>query len=112
MPAALLPRYGVVWTPIDETRAKATMSDSGTTVSLEFTFNTDGEAIRIFTPARYRSVNGRFEPTPWEGRFGNYAERCGMWIPLEAEVSWQLAGSWQPWWRGRIVSAPHSDTSR
>ena len=104
MPAALLPRFGVIWTPIDETRAKATVSDSGTTVSLEFTFNKDGEAIRIFTPWRYRSVNGRFEPRPWEGRFGNYAERCGMWIPLEAEVSWQIAGSWQPWWRGRIVS--------
>ena len=70
----------------------------------EFTFNQAGEAIRIFTPSRYRAVNGHFEPTPWEGRFGNYAERSWMWIPLDAEVSWQIAGSWQPWWRGRIVS--------
>ena len=104
MPAALLPRYGVVWTAVDETRALATLRDAGTTVALEFTFNTSGEAIRIFTPSRYRTVDGHFEPTPWQGRFGNYAERCGMWIPLDAEVSWQIAGSWQPWWRGRIVS--------
>ena len=34
MPAALLPRYGVIWTPVDETHAKATISDTGTTVSL------------------------------------------------------------------------------
>ena len=73
-------------------------------IALEFTFNTSGEAIRIFTPSRYRTVDGHFEPTPWQGHFGNYAERCGMWIPLDAEVSWQIAGSWQPWWRGRIVS--------
>ena len=104
MPAALLPRFGVIWTSIDETHATATMSDSGTTVSLEFTFNEAGEVTRIFTPSRYRAVNGHFEPTPWEGRFENYAERCGMWIPLEAEVSWQIAGHWQPWWRGRIAS--------
>ena len=104
MPAALLPRYGVVWSAVDETHARATLRDSGTTVALEFTFNTSGEAIRIFTPSRYRTVNGHFEPTPWQGRFGNYAERSGMWIPLDAEVSWQIAGSWQPWWRGRIVS--------
>ena len=103
MPAALLPRFGVIWTPVDETHANATMSDSGTTVSLEFTFNEAGEATRISTPSRYRAVNGHFEPTPWEGHFRNYAERCGMWIPLEAEVSWQIAGTWQPWWRGRIL---------
>ena len=104
MPAALLPRFGVIWTPVDETHAKATISDSGTTVSLEFTFNEAGEVTRIFTPSRYRAVNGHFEPTPWQGHFRNYAERCGMWIPLDAEVSWQIAGTWQPWWRGRIVS--------
>jgi hypothetical protein len=103
MPAALLPRSGVVWSAVDETRALATLSDAGTTVALEFTFNMNGEPIRIFTPSRCRTVDGHFEPTPWQGRFGNYAERCGMWIPLEAEVSWQIAGSWQPWWRGRIV---------
>ena len=103
IPAALLPRYGVVWTAVDETRALATLRDFGTTVALEFTFNTNGEAIRIFTPSRYRTVEGHFEPTPWQGRFGDYAERCGMWIPLEAEVSWQIAGNWQPWWRGRII---------
>ena len=104
MPAALLPRYSVIWTAVDENRALATLSHSGNTVALEFTFNKDGEVTRIFTPSRYRSVNGHFEPTPWEGRFGNYAAESGMRIPLEAEVSWQIAGTWQPWWRGRIVS--------
>lgn len=104
MPAALLPRYGVVWSPVDETRALATLRDADPTIALEFTFNGNGEPVRIFTPSRYRSAGGHFEPTPWQGRFGNYAERCGMRVPLDAEVSWQIAGSWQPWWRGRIVS--------
>jgi hypothetical protein len=49
MPAALLPRYGVVWTAEDETRALATFRDAGTTVALEFTFNQVGEVTRIFT---------------------------------------------------------------
>lgn len=103
MPVALLPRNGVKWTAVDDTRALATLSDAGTTVFLEFTFNAAGEVIRIFTPARPRAVDGRYEPTPWSGRFWNYAKRAGMWIPLEGEVAWQIAGTWQPWWRGRIV---------
>jgi hypothetical protein len=104
MPAALLPRYGVQWAAVDDSRALATLHDFATSVSLEFTFNEAGEVTRIFTPARYRALDGYFEPTPWEGRFSNYRERCGMWIPLQAEVSWQIAGHWQPWWRGRIVN--------
>jgi hypothetical protein len=103
MPMALLPRYGVTWTAVDEWRAVATLQDFGTSVSLEFTFNRTAEVTRIFAAARYRALSGYFEPTPWEGRFGNYAQRCGMWIPLEAEVSWQLAGRWQPCWRGQLV---------
>jgi uncharacterized protein DUF6920 len=104
-PPALLPSRGVEWTAIDDSTARATLKDGATTVSIEFRFNAEGEITSAFTPARYREVKGRYEPTPWEGRFAKYEERSGLKIPLEAEVEWQLPGRRLPYWRGRITEA-------
>lgn len=104
-PPALLPSRGVEWTAIDDSTARATLKDGATTVSIEFRFNAGGEITSAFTPARYREVKGKYEPTPWEGRFADYEERSGLWIPLEAEVEWQLPGRRLPYWQGRITEA-------
>jgi hypothetical protein len=49
-------------------------------------------------------MNGdKLEFAPWEGRFWNYVLRNGMRVPLEAEVSWILAGGAKPYWRGKIT---------
>jgi hypothetical protein len=102
-PTALLPSAGVTWTAIDDSRAMATLSDAGTTVSLDFTFATTGEVTGVFTPGRYRAVeNEQFVRTPWGSRCSAYAERGGMRIPTECEVFWQIDGDIQPYWRGRI----------
>ena len=42
------------------------------------------------TEARGRTVDGEVVPTPWQGRFWNYDERGGMWVPLAGEVAWLL----------------------
>jgi hypothetical protein len=102
-PTALLPRENLQWSPIDENKALATLTDSGVTVSLEFEFNETGEIISIFSPERFREINGEYKPFPWAGRFWNYEERDGMMIPLQGEVEWQMPEGNQPYWRGRIV---------
>lgn len=52
-------------------------------------------------------VNGKNIPTPWHGRFWNYAERGGMHIPLQGEGAWTLpTGEW-PYWRGRVTGIRH-----
>jgi hypothetical protein len=102
LPTALLPSQGVQWAPIDDSTARATLTHGGTTVSLEFRFNTEGEIVGAFTPSRYREVEGAYEPTPWECRYTTYIERDGMRIPLEGEVEWHLATHRLPYWRGRI----------
>jgi hypothetical protein len=102
-PTALLPIEGVKWSTIDNSSALATLTNAGTTVSLEFRFNDDGEITGVFTPGRYREVNGKYELTPWEGHFRNYVEREGMRIPVEADVEWRLQDGSFPYWKGRIV---------
>jgi hypothetical protein len=56
---------------------------------------------------RHRDVRGIGVLTPWTGRFGNYARRGGMMIPLSGEVEWLLPEGPTPYWRGRIVRAEY-----
>jgi hypothetical protein len=103
LPTALLPGEHLQWSAIDEHRALATVSDSGTTVSLEFHFNDAGEITQVFTPGRYREAGGRYELTPWAGHNRNYQTRDGMRIPVEGEVEWQLPGGRLPYCKLRLV---------
>lgn len=115
LPLALVPAAapdaaeggGVIWTPIDDRSARATLSAFGTTVSLDVGFGDDGLIASVYAPDRLRDVDGRGVPTPWQGRFWNYAERGGMKIPLAGEVSWILPEGPQPYWRGEVVEASY-----
>lgn len=107
IPTALLPSRGVVWAPIDDSSARATLSVSRTTVSLDFHFGADGLVESVFTPARARDVEGRAVPTPWRGRWQRYEERHGMRVPLAGEVEWVLPEGPQTYWRGRISDAEY-----
>jgi Family of unknown function (DUF6920) len=102
-PTALLPSETVSWYSIDDQSATVKLKDCSTEVSLIFRFNDAGEVIEVFTPGRYREVNGNYELTPWCGYFSNYQERSGIRIPLEGYVEWQLPGENHAYWKGRIV---------
>lgn len=102
-----LPGGGVTWTAIDDTTARATLSDSGTTVWLDFQFNAAGEIVGVATPERYRDVDGTAVPTPWAGTFGSYQEVDGMRVPTEGEVAWILPEGRLSYWRGRIVRSAY-----
>ena len=108
MPTALLPGENLHWSPIDDNRALATLSDAGVIVSLEFEFNETGEITGIFSPERFREYKGEYKPFPWAGRFWNYQERNGMRIPIQGEVEWQMPEGRAPYWRGRIIEAEYS----
>jgi hypothetical protein len=100
LPTALLPNENLQWSPIDNNRALATLTDAGITVSLEFKFNGTGEIVSIFSPQRFREYKGEYKPFPWSGHFWNYQERNGMRIPIEGEVEWHMPEGNAPYWRG------------
>jgi hypothetical protein len=103
-PTAFLPSQGVKWTPINETKALATLADNQTSASLEFYFNDAGEIQEVFTPARYREVNGKYELTPWLGHHSRYQKNEGIRIPMEAEVEWELPEGKLPYFRAHLVA--------
>ncbi len=102
-PTSLLPSQGVVWEEVDNDRAKATIVDAGISVSLEFEFNEKGEAISVYTPGRYREINGKYELTPWKGRFSNYIELDGYRIPSQGEAEWHLPDKTYPYWKAELM---------
>lgn len=90
LPTALLPCFGVVWTPVDGRTARATLREGSTTAVLDFHFGADGRVVSVHAASRGREVNGHYVPTPWTVTLGEYIEREGMRIPSEAEVAWDL----------------------
>ncbi|MFZ5510334.1 MAG: DUF6920 family protein [Pseudomonadota bacterium] len=102
-PTALLPSQGVRWAAVDDHSARATLADGAVQVSLQFGFDAQGRIKTVRAEARGRMIGGRIVPTPWQGRFWDYAERGGMLVPLAGEVAWLTPEGAGPYWRGRIT---------
>jgi len=99
-PTALLPSQGVRWEAINDTSARGTLTDGGTTVSLIFHFNPEGAIASIRADGRYRD---KLNAMPWVGRFGEYSIQNGMLIPLEGEVGWEHPEGLRLYFKGRIT---------
>jgi hypothetical protein len=99
-PTALLPSQGVRWEAIDETSARATLTDGPTTVSLVFKFNAEGAIETMRAEARHRDA---LTTMPWNGRFWEYAMRNGMLIPLEGEVGWEYPEGTRLYYKGKVT---------
>jgi hypothetical protein len=106
-PTALLPSDQLAWSAIDERKALATLTSHGTSVSLEFHFNREGEVAAIYAPQRWMKSGRRYVQMPWEGHFFGYWECSGMLIPAAGEVGWHVDGKWQAVWKGRVTYASY-----
>ena len=102
-PTALLPRYGVHWTPLNDSTARASLTVAKTSVSLDFRFGRNGLVQSIYSPSRFRDVNGTAVPTPWEARVSRYVERAGLQVPSTGEAAWLLPNGRLAYWRGELV---------
>lgn len=103
-PTALLPGQGVEWTQIDEKTARATIEDSGITVSLDFEFNNVGEIVSVYTDERYREVDGQYKLFPWKGTFSDYMDIQGYRIPSFGQVAWILEDGLYSYWRATLTT--------
>ena len=105
-PTALLPASGVVWAPVDDSTARATLTVGGASATVDFHFGADGLVSRV-SALRPRAVGAGSVPTPWQGRWTEYGVLGGVKIPVAGEVEWQLPEGPQPYWRGRITSVEY-----
>ena len=105
-PARLAAGQGLAWSPVDDHRATATLMDGDLSVSLMFTFDAQGDPIRV-EGMRDRATESGFVSTPWVGTFSEHAEVGGFRIPLYGEVGWVTDGELVLYWRGRIKTAEY-----
>ena len=106
-PTNLLPQSGVLWSPLSDHSAIATITDKGITVSLEFRFNETGEVTGIYSPGRFSKFDGRYKEVPWEGHFSDYQQQAGMLIPMYGEVGWYIDGTLQLVWKGKLLDVDY-----
>lgn len=106
-PTALLPQSGVVWKSMDDHAAIATLTDKGTTVSVEFRFNEVGEVTGIYSPGRFGKFDDGYKQVAWEGHFRDYEVQGGMRVPRYGEVGWYDNGALQLVWKGNVLGAQY-----
>ena len=97
---------GLTWSAIDDSSAMATLTDGDASASLTFTFDPQGDPVRV-EGQRDRAIDGGFAKTLWIGTFSEHAEVNGLRIPLYGEVGWMIDGELVPYWRGRIQAAEY-----
>jgi hypothetical protein len=93
--------------PIDGESARASLTDCGLSVWVDFRFSARGEIVETATE-RYRDVAGKAVRTPWVGRFWDYERLDGMMVPRQGEVAWLLPEGRFPYWRGRIEESEYT----
>jgi len=101
-PTRLLPGNGLTWEAVDANTARATLVDGATTVSLRFTFDETGDLVEVYSPDRFREVDGTYVPTPWRVRALGHEVHNGLRLMSPAVAEWLLPEGPLPCWRGRI----------
>jgi hypothetical protein len=61
-----------------------------------------GRIAGAFAADRPRSATTSFQPTPWRGRFSDYRDHFGMWLPFAGEVAWEIDGKENVYWQGHV----------
>jgi hypothetical protein len=82
----------------------AVSAGSGDTASeVLLSLDGDGRIAGGFAPNRPRSATPPILPTPWRGRFSDYRQHEGRWLPFAGEVAWEIDGKEIIYWQGRVA---------
>lgn len=104
MPTALLPSQYLHWEPIDETSARAIITDGDLRGSVRFFFNDIGEIVRCESDDRYDMIDGRFQKVGSIAYRSHYQEYNGIKIPMKFNILRVLPdGKQEEFWKGEVM---------
>ena len=87
-PSAML-QDNISWAALDDTTARATLSDDGLSVTGDFHIDPDGR-FTAFTAQRYADMGGgEYRLADWYAPIYTYAEFNGWYLPSEGSAIWQ-----------------------
>jgi hypothetical protein len=102
-PAAILLNRHLAWRSLPDGRLIVSANTPATTAEVELTLDADGRIATAFAPDRPRAMKQGFVASPWRGRFSDYRQVGGIWIPFAGEVGWE-EDQGEAVWQGRIES--------
>lgn len=103
-PGAYLDNPALRWQQLDDERLDVCTELAGQTLRVVFRIDAEGRVVEVRAEDRMREVDGRFEPTPWVGRFSAWARLGEVVVPTEAEVAWDLPEGPFTYWSARVTS--------
>lgn len=103
-PDAILSNPHLAWQVVDARTLRVSCRTGPVRGEVEFKLNGQGCIGEVFAPDRPRKEGARFVERPWQGRFYDYREHLGRWLPFRAEVGWDVNGQTFVAWRGELRS--------
>ncbi|MEN6349517.1 MAG: DUF6544 family protein, partial [Syntrophomonas sp.] len=100
-PSAALNDY-IKWEEINEHSAKATMTWQGTSASMVFYFDEQGD-FNSSLARRYREADGKFVLDDWGGIARGYQEFNGVRISNKLDVTWKLKSGDFNWMQVQVT---------
>lgn len=102
VPDAILHNHALSWDVVDA-QTLAVEAGSGETASrVLLSLDGDGRIAGAFAADRPRSASPPTLPTPWRGRFSDFRQHDGRWLPFAAEVAWEIDGEVLTYWQCQI----------
>lgn len=101
-PQTILGNAGLRWRSNgpDQLMVSAGVGDATAEVTLDL--DGEGRIAAVFAEDRPRAVKADTVATPWRGRFSDYRQHLGFWLPFAAAVSWIVDGTEFVYWEARM----------
>jgi len=103
-PDAILRNSTLTWTVVDARTLRVGARQGRTYGEVELQLDEDGRIGRVSAEDRPRQEGAGFVERPWRGRFFDYREHQGRWLPFGGEVGWVLDGRTSLVWRGTLLN--------
>jgi len=111
-PPAFLNDENIAWEPIDDSQARAVVTDGATTATVVFSFDEVGRITSVTTDERYRTVGDTYVRDQWTGNYYDYQEMNGVLVPMEIAAVWNLPEGDYPYIRLRVTEMEYDIFSR
>lgn len=101
-PDAILRNTALRWRVDGPDKLTVSAGSGDAAAEVVLSLDSEGRIVGSFAPDRPRSASAPFLPTPWQGRFSDYRQHDGLWIPFAGEVAWMIDGKEEIYWQGYI----------
>ena len=102
-PDAIICNRELDWTLIDGQIFAVAAGEGLARGTVEFKLNTDGRIGSVTAPDRPHTEGTKIVERQWQGRFFDYRQHSGRWLPFQGEVGWTLDSNPFVAWRGQLT---------